>query len=210
MMVKAVVFLWMFLAQALQVPAQQWDKADIERCSTASELGYLTPQEKDVIMYINMVRTQPQLFATTYLKTYLDTVPIEKTRYLSSLKRELETAKPQEVLKPQFDLYEVAKKHAVEMGAVGKVGHNSATGESYESRMRNVGVRYARVMENCQYGCADALSIVIDLLIDEDIPDVGHRKALLNTNVQYIGVSIQPHKVYRYNCVMELAFKFRQ
>ena len=157
-----------------------------------------------------MVRTQPQLFAQTYLKNYLDTAPIEKTRYLSSLKKELETAKPQEVLKPQFDLYEVAKKHAIEMGAVGKVGHNSASGESYESRMSKVGVRYVRVMENCQYGFADALSIVIDLLIDEDIPDVSHRKALLHTNAQYIAVSIQPHKVYRYNCVMELAFKFRQ
>jgi uncharacterized protein YkwD len=61
-------------------------------------------------------------------------------------------------------------------------------------------------MENCQYGYNDGLSIVIDLLIDEEIPDLSHRKSLLNSEVKFIGVAIRKHKIYRYNCVIEMGY----
>lgn len=178
-------------------------------CNTAKDIGYLSAEEKEVIYYINVVRTQPKLFAQYYLKNYLDTAPIKQTVYLNSLINELNSMQAVEILEPQFDLFEVAKKHATEMGLQGKTGHTSLSGESYESRASDLSERYEKAMENCQYGYSDGLSIVIDLLIDEDIPDVSHRKSLLHKEVKYIGAAIRKHKVYRYNCVIEMGYQLK-
>ena len=95
------------------------------------------------------------------------------------------------------------------MGIQGKTGHVSLNGESYEKRAENISKRYEKALENCQYGYSNALSIVIDLLIDEDIVDVSHRKSLINKDVKYIGVSIKKHKIYRYNCVIEMGYDLK-
>jgi hypothetical protein len=43
----------------------------------------------------------------------------------------------------------------------------------------------------------------MDLLIDEGVPSLGHRIILFKPHTQ-IGVSIQPHKKYRWNAVLDL------
>lgn len=189
--------------------AHQWPDSTLAICNTAKNTGYFSKEEKAVVFYLNLVRINPQLFAKTYLKSYIDTAAIKKTKYLESLIKELNEMKALTPIKPQFDLYEVAKKHATEMGNQGKTGHVSLSGENYESRASDLSKRYEKVMENCQYGYNDGLSIVIDLLIDEEIPDVSHRKSLLNPEVKYIGAAIRKHKVYRYNCVIELGYKLK-
>jgi hypothetical protein len=46
------------------------------------------------------------------------------------------------------------------------------------------------------------LEIVLQLLIDEDVPSLGHRRILLE-KYQTIGVSIQPHSHYGFNAVLD-------
>lgn len=202
------VFFSFFLISFKTVDAQ-WSETTLNHCNTAKDIGYLTNEEKLVVFYLNLVRVNPQLFAQTYLKTYLDTAPIKQSEYLKSLLRELNSMQPVPVLDPQYDLFEVAKKHATEMGIQGKTGHISLSGESYESRAIELSKRYEKVMENCQYGYSDALSIIIDLLIDEDIPDLSHRKSLLNKDIKFIGAAIKKHKVYHYNCVIEISYELK-
>ena len=43
----------------------------------------------------------------------------------------------------------------------------------------------------------------MQLLVDDKVPNFGHRKNILNPAFKKVGVSIRPHKVYHYNCVME-------
>lgn len=198
-----------FLLNLFNTEQPQKAEIDLNYCNTAKDIGYLTPEEKSVVFYINVVRTNPKLFAQTYLKNYLDTAPIEQTAYLNSLLEELNTVTPMDLLNPQYDLFQVAKKHATEMGINGKTGHISLNGDTYESRAADLIYRYKKAMENCQYGYNDALSIVIDLLIDEDIPTLSHRKSLLDKEVKFIGTAIRKHKVYRYNCVIELGYKLK-
>lgn len=205
-----LIVLLSFCAFTSKTNAQQWDNAALLQCNTAKDIGYLTVEEKSVVFYLNLVRVNPKLFAQTYLKNYQDTAPIKKSEYLKSLLQELNSIESLEPVLPEYDLFEVAKKHATEMGLQGKTGHISLNGESYENRAINLSKRYEKVMENCQYGYTDGLSIVIDLLIDEDIPDIGHRKSLLNKEVKYIGVAIKKHKVYRYNCVIEMGYDLKK
>ena len=48
--------------------------------------------------------------------------------------------------------------------------------------------------ENCSYGFNEALTIVITLLIDEDIEGVGHRKNILKESCNSVGSPFVPTK----------------
>jgi len=60
--------------------------------------------------------------------------------------------------------------------------------------------------ECCSYGLEFAVDIVIQLLIDHNIVDLGHRKIILDERQRYLGVSIKNHKQYRYNAVLDFSF----
>ncbi|MNE94399.1 hypothetical protein D3C80_1923560 [compost metagenome] len=59
--------------------------------------------------------------------------------------------------------------------------------------------------ENLSFGFSSGLGNVCMLLIDKGVPDLGHRKMILNTSYQLntVGISIQPHKTYRYCAVID-------
>jgi uncharacterized protein YkwD len=48
----------------------------------------------------------------------------------------------------------------------------------------------------------------MQLLIDDGIESLGHRKNILEPKYQWIGIAIEPHKTYRTNCVMDFAERF--
>jgi uncharacterized protein YkwD len=70
-----------------------------------------------------------------------------------------------------------------------------------------MGNPYYHVGENCSYGYDQAIDIVISLLIDEGVPDMGHRKNTLNDQFNSVGVAIRPHKEYRVNCVIDFGHR---
>ena len=57
--------------------------------------------------------------------------------------------------------------------------------------------------ECCQYGTDNALGVVMQLLIDEGIESLGHRKILMG-DYTLIGVAMRPHIAYRVNTVLDL------
>jgi len=183
-------------AQTYQL--NEWDSATLEKANTAKDIDYLTEEEKNVIFYMNLARMNGPLFAKTFVKVYMDSTEMESDDYAESLIRELNKSKSKAPLTSRKDLYEVAKTHAKTMGKSGRTGHYD-----FEKRTREIASIYDGITENCDYGPDDGLSIVMDLLIDEGIPDVGHRETILDPDLKYIGTSIKKHKKYRYNCVME-------
>ncbi|MDF1672878.1 MAG: CAP domain-containing protein [Vicingaceae bacterium] len=140
-----------------------------------------------------------KLFVDTYLKDYMEDVRIPKNKYYRSLINTLKQQDPLPPLIPQEDLIKESIKHAKEMGRTGKKGHRSANQKSFDQRMKKFRLKYKKVKENNQYGYPDALSIVIDLLIDDGKESLTHRKTLLHKNLKYIGVGIRAHKKYQIN-----------
>jgi uncharacterized protein YkwD len=59
---------------------------------------------------------------------------------------------------------------------------------------------HGRVSENISFGPATARAVVLALLIDDGVPDRGHRRNILDPNVRIAGVSCGPHKSYRLMC----------
>lgn len=174
----------------------RWDSLVISKANTAINTDYLTSEEKLVILVTNLARTDGVLFCETFLNTYLEGK--KPNKYTKSLYKDLKKIKGLPLLYPEKDLFEVAKGHAIKSGKSGHVGH-----QGFEARFKPLMKKYNAVAENCAYGYESAIDIALQLLVDEDIPDLGHRVNMLSKEYNSIGVSIQPHKDYRFNCVMD-------
>lgn len=166
----------------------------------------LTDDEKEVVLLTNLVRLNPQLFLNTFLKDYYKQPNFKKNSYSASLEKDLKQLKPLSYFQFSNELANCAKKHAFEMGKAGKVGHNSANGQSFSKRLRECWPTNT-LGENCDYGNQSGIDIFMSLLIDDGISSLGHRKNILSSLFTHFGVSIQKHKVYEVNCVMDFGAK---
>lgn len=177
-----------------------WDVATL---NTAVDLPYLTNAEKDVILLLNEVRTNPRKFAEAYMKDKQSESSEAKECY-----RELISTTPRPALLPSRALCLSARDHAKDMGENDMTGHVSSDGATATQRVERYGKfigMYNGPWENCSYGFDDPLDIVLQLLVDQGVPSRGHRKNILEPHIHFVGVSIQPHKTYRFNCVMDFA-----
>jgi len=181
----------------LLVYSNQWSDPVYQKCNTAQSLSYLNQEEKKIIWVLNMVRLNPQLFLNTVLlNPKCSFYKSEKSRnsYDKSLIKTLEQTIPiTRALQPDSSCYVSAHCHAYYSGIKGYVGHQRVN-------------KYCREdfnAECCQYGYSDGLSIVISLLLDYNIPSLGHRKICLANDYNFVGVSIQDHTKYQYNSVID-------
>lgn len=180
-------------------PFETWNSNDLRMANSAKDLKALSFQEKKVIFYINLARIDGKLFVETYLKDYMDDVKIPKNKYYKSLVKTLSEQPKLPILLPNEDLFNEAIKHAKEMGRLGKKGHRSGEFESFEERMKPLEKKFTKIKESNQYGFPDALSIVVDLLIDDEQESLRHRKMLLDPDLTNVGVGIRAHKKFMIN-----------
>lgn len=164
----------------------EWNDPKFQAANSARDEEYLTDEEKKVYFYLNQARMNPPLFADTYLG-YLET---STDYYESSLYRELHEMNPLAVLEPNRKLFESANCHAINSGESGYTGHNRTKCQAHF------------MGECCHYGNSDALDIVIKLLIDRNVPSLGHRRICFG-NYSRMGVSIRPHTIYGKNAVLD-------
>jgi hypothetical protein len=206
------LLLYFFWVPTFQPVEPTWSTEELVAANTAKDVSYLTDEEKKVIMLVNLARMDGKKYLQTYFQEYDDTpyneMAFSKSSYMSSLKKDMDKIKQLPMLKPEKDLARSSRYHAKDSGKNGLVGHTSSDGTPFSKRLPKYVTGWNRLAENCSYGFEDAVSIVGQLLLDEDVPSLGHRKSILNSELQYIGVSIAPHTEYRFNCVMDFCAKF--
>jgi uncharacterized protein YkwD len=176
----------------------EWDKPEYRVCNTAASADYLTEVEKKIIYILNLARKDPPLFNRTVVEKYpafMNDAKLASSEYYITLRAAMRHRRSLPLLQPDQRLFESARCHAISSGEIGYVGHNRKTSECKK-------VKYM-FAECCQYGYDDPLKIVMDLLIDEDVPSLGHRDILLSPYTK-IGVSLKPHRKYGWNAVMDL------
>lgn len=208
------MFRQLFLPLIILIPFQlwsqtsvwdRWDKDVIEELHTAAQTEYLNEEEVKVILFMNMARHDGPLFVETFLQSYIQDNQMERTKFVKSLIRDLNKTSKLHPLVPEKDLTAVAQGHAKKTGASGRVGHQNFN-KRFEPLMGNP---YNHVGENCSYGFDKAIDIVMSLMIDEGISDMGHRKNILSDQFNSVGVAIRPHKNYRINCVIDFGRQIR-
>jgi hypothetical protein len=167
--------------------------------ATASSAFYMRAEERDVIAFVNLARLFPQRFDSFYLD-WLENVEEDQDGwekfqaedgFYASLHRDLLKMKPLPALQPDLRCFKAARQWAVYSGKKGILGHGRPW------YMRKVDA------ECCDYNpSGDPMSMVLDLLIDEGVRSLGHRRILLGKWLQ-VGASIQPHTGYEWCLVMD-------
>lgn len=218
---KPLLAFTFFILSALTLQAQNtsgWTKEELRMANTAGNADYLTGEEKDMVIYMNLVRMDGERFFNTFLQDFIDAhneqmkqysnyekLKIDrKDKYYLSLKNDLKNIKLLPVFWPDEALSQVAMLHAKDLGRNNFAKHNSSDGRTPKDR---IGKLYPKRSsgENLAFGFSSGLGNICLLLIDKGVPDLGHRKLILNTSYQLntVGLSIQPHKTYRYCAVID-------
>lgn len=182
-----------------------WPDSVLAEANSAKNAFYMSEEEKVVVYYTNLVRINPELFSKTFLIEYLDQNDLKKDKEIKELIKELETRSQMKILQPSETLTTAARNHAKDMGETGRTGHTSSDGKSFKDRMMAVANDYEGVNENCNYGTDKGVEAFMDLLIDRNVPNYGHRKNILDPEMKFIGVAIEPHKRMGHNCVQDFA-----
>lgn len=195
---------------------------DIKTLDTGRKATYLSDIEKDVILELNKVRTNPQKYAKEYLeplKKFYSGLYFEfpgekgvKTREgiaaLEECIEALNNEKPVGILYPYYGLSEAADYLQIDQYITGNTGHFSSDGKSLSERIEKYGKWDGTIGENIDYGSENARKVIISLLIDDGVPSRGHRKNIFNSSFQCVGVSFGKHGKYEYSCVIDFAAKF--
>ncbi len=180
--------------------SKKWTDEKYAVANTAANAAYMNSEEREVIHILNLLKMDPQLFLNTVVLSYpahTGDPSLKKNPYFISLVKDLKNAKPMKVLTPDEKIYASAECHAISSGSSGYVGHDRLNASCKKST--------AYYGECISYGHDGALDIVMALLIDKNVPGVGHRKIFL-TDYKTVGVSIKPHSRYRNNAVIDFGY----
>lgn len=184
-----IVLLTVVLCGTILTYAQSWTSEELRSANTAGSCPYLNQTEKDVILYNNLARMYPAKFVRVELRNE------RESGYLSSLRNELNSMNPLPPLNAHQYASSAAKCWAQESGRRGMTGHNRVGCDDFKA-----GHAWG---ENCSYGKTTGRDIIVQLLIDEGISSLGHRRNCLSQYFNSVGVGYAPHNAYRYCCVMD-------
>ena len=199
-MIKRFISILLFINATTNYFSQissEWKEKEIENANTVEDISYLNEIEKEAVVVLNLARLYPKKFVQIELKNYTGLVELygdylSNSRYKTSLIRTMNSMKPIQKLYPDSTLNEFAKCFAKETSENGIVGH------------KRINCEDGYFAECCSYGMFTGKQIIIQLLIDHDVPSLGHRKICLDKEYQFIGVSESTHSKYSTCCVIDI------
>lgn len=106
-------------------------------------------------------------------------------------------------------LADAAAELVKEQSGNGGIGHNGKQSGGMRERVERHGAWSGRIGENIAYGPFDARLLVMQLIIDDGVPDRGHRKNHFSIAFSVAGVACGPHPNFDGMCVIDFAGRFR-
>lgn len=193
-----------------------------------SRQGPGTPAEaavlaRGILDQLNFARTNPQGFAATLealLPLYEGNLlrrpgeiairTVEGRAAVEEAIRVMRAQSPLPALSWSDGMARGALDHALDLGSKGAVGHVGSDGSSPSSRVNRYGQWVGSISENIAFGPRRALDIVQDLIIDDGIPDRGHRRNILDGAIRVAGSGCAAHTEYGTVCVIDHAAGYRE
>jgi len=199
------------------------EKSWLSELNTAKNTVYLNQLQKDVIFELNKVRSNPKRFAEEYmeyLRTAFDgklyTYPGQTTvksqegiKPLDECIQFLKKTEPSTILNPAEGLARASTELVIDQQKHGGIGHIARNGSTPQKRIEKYGDWDICSAEDITYGSFEARQIVIALLIDDGVPDRGHRKNIMNPCFHFAGVANGGHPSYQSMCVIDYAGVYR-
>jgi uncharacterized protein YkwD len=120
----------------------------------------------------------------------------------------LKARRPVAPLRWSEGLTAAAADHVRDQGPIGGLEHQGTDNSDPARRASRYGRWIQGVAENIAYGENPAQAVVIQLLVDDGVPDRGHRDNILDPAWGVAGVACGPHRRYQQMCVMDYAAEY--
>ena len=179
------LFLSFFLF-ATTVYGQTWTAEELAAANTFESVTVLSAVEKETMLYLNLARMYPAKYAK------IELVNEDKTSdNYKSLIKTLNAMAPVSALTFDKKAFESATCFAKEQGLTTEIGHDRKNCKSYFFG------------ECCAYGSDTGREVIVQLLIDEGVESLGHRKICLSSAYSAVGIAFNTHKTYGFCCVLD-------
>ncbi len=207
---------------ALKSQAQRWTDAEYQLANTAADVSYLSKEEKNIILYMNLARIDGEKFFNTILEDYVSDYNAKMRKYRNyndlkiatnnpyylSLLTHLRGIKNLPMFYPEDKLSFISRNHAIDLNRNNLDIHESSNGDKFSKRISKY-YPNRTMSENIDFGNANGLDIVCHLLLDCGVPSLGHRFTILDqkSRLNAVGVSIQHHPSYTWCAVIDYVAK---
>jgi len=176
-----------------------------------------------VLAELNAARANPKAYAE-HLRVYrsqfsgkyhippgtrIRYVTKEGTPAVDEAVRFLEAQRPLPPLSWSEGLSRVAAELNREQARTGALGHASGRMEM-RARAERVGRWQSTIGENISYGPSEARRVAMQLIVDDGVPDRGHRKNIFAPDFRVAGVACGPHPAFETSCVIDFAGWFTE
>jgi len=178
--------------------------------------------EEEIIAEMNRARSQPAAYARE-LRAYwakatfngkVYTLPGVNIRFVTQEGRPavdeaiafVERQAPVPALRRSLSHAQAASDLVAAQGPSGALGHFGPDGSSPAERVKRRGGDIRRTGEVIYYGHGalnSAAEVVRALIIDDGVPDRGHRWNIFDPNFRAAGAGCGPHKLYKGMCVVD-------
>ncbi|MEM9945077.1 MAG: CAP domain-containing protein [Cyanobacteria bacterium P01_D01_bin.36] len=209
-------------ADAVAPPAQT-------QAQRANQIANRLPQlAAEMIAETNVLRANPAAYAQKliairqYYQGNLVAVPgqplqevVDGVAALDEAIAVLQSTAPLPLLVASDGMSQGARDHALDLGSKNLVGHYGSDNSDPFVRIN----RYGRwdmtpgniASENISYGYKSSAEWhIIQLLIDDNVPNRGHREALLKPDYRRMGSACAPHPTFDIVCVMTYASEYEE
>lgn len=174
--------------------------------------------EQDIIVELNRVRMNPSAYAAELqtVRQYYEgnllkipgSTPIQTVEGVKAVDEAIQFLRSISSMPPlsiSIGMSRSARDHVNEQGQQGTIGHNSCDGSDPFSRIARYGTAQGRQAETISYGENTAQDVVRQLIIDDGVPNRGHRLIIFNPRLRMVGVACGYHARYGTMCVMDYA-----
>ena len=148
----------------------------------------LPKEAQEMLYYTNLARLRPKYFWDSVMTPLLGTFLPLNTPEAKSLRTELGAASELPMFRLNALLMGTAQSHALDIARkTSPISHTSTDGTAFGTRMKRAGIRFC-ASENISLSSQGVIIAVALLYLDINVPDLGHRKALMNPGLREIGI----------------------
>jgi hypothetical protein len=155
-----------------------------------------SPQEQEFLYWVNYSRKNPSEFYENAIKGIIKIYPQLKGKNLESLETDLKNSASLPMFTLNDNLNLMAQSHSRDITSNNaSPSHVSTNGDGFTERFKEAGLKNCGG-ENISFtgGDGNALLMLVLLYLDINVPDLGHRKALLNPLFTETGIGISTYK----------------
>ena len=210
--------------QAPQSPNASPEEASHVALVVAPAASYLSALELEIIAETNELRSNPAAYADKlaemrqYYRGNTLQMPgqpaIETEEGIYALDEAIAVLRrtaPLPPLAPSRGLSSGARDHVRDMGASGTTGHFGSDGSTPFERITRYGTWAGVAGENISYSPINTAHWhIVQLVIDDGVPDRSHRSTLLNPEYRLTGVACGAHAAFGGMCDITYASRYTE